>query len=296
MITIVIPIIKLNEFSRQVLKCIGNDRSLYSNLEFLFAVSCENTANEVRILISGFLNTYQICVANNFSSNYLRGMGRYVKTKYVFFQDCDDYVNYNYLNSFDCLKYNNVIYCFNVYKHLYDINGNIANRFPIFSIQEGFINDIKNLPTCIYSKIIPTIFLDKIWFPNLPYSQDWAISYQLYFLAQHYYLNTPIYTYNNYPNSSSQTKYSTKWGTNRVYSFYMYIYKKLLDKNKKYEAAFLRFRYSLLLHERYKQIGIKYFDFHITPQLLFRNFKLRNFVSVLYNEFYLLIKFISNIK
>lgn len=293
MITIVIPIIRLNEFSRQVLKGIGNDISVYSNLKFLFVVSCGNVEEEVRFLISGISNAYQICVVNSFSSNYLRGMGRYVKTDYVFFQDCDDYVDYDYLNRFNTCLYDNVVYCFNVHKYLYDINGNIVKSFSIFSFQEGVVTDIKKLPTCVYSKIIPTKILNKIWFPNLPYSQDWAISYQLYFLVQHYYLNISLYTYNNYPTSSSQAKYSTRWGNNRVYSFYLYMYKKLLHENRKYEASFLRFRYGLLLHERYKKIGIKYFDFHITLQLLFRNFCSRNFISIIYNEFKLFIDFIS---
>lgn len=293
MITIVIPIIRLNKFSRQVLKSIGDDISVYSNLRFLFVVSCEKVAEEVRLLISDISNVYQICVVNSFSSNYLRRMGCYVKTDYVFFQDCDDYVDYDYLNRFDVHLCDNVVYCFNVYKHLYDVDGNIVKGFSIFSLQEGVIDDIKKLPTCVYSKIIPTNFLRKIWFPNLPYSQDWAISYQLYFLTQHYYLNVSIYVYNNYPTSSSQVKYSTKLGTNRVHSFYLYMYKRLLNENRKYEAAFLRFRYSLLLHERYRKIGIRYYDFHITLKLLFRNFCLRNFASILYNEFNLLIDFVS---
>ena len=292
MVTIVIPILRFNEFSETVISELGKTTKTYDNLHFLFAVSDNDVSKRLNSYLSNCKLSFEVYIANNYSSNFLRSIGRFAKTEYVFYQDCDDYANYDLINDFTKhITNHDCVYCFNVTKHIYAQNGTIIKSLDIFTLKSQNISDIKLLPTCVYSKFIPTKFLKLIDFPNLPYSQDWAISYQLFILAKHFYINQSAYIYNNYPTSSSQKKKSTLYGTKRVNAYFLSIYRALKNAGKKYEADFLRFRYNILLHERYKVLNINYIDTHLSWRLLFYNFTMHNFSSVLYNYFKILFNF-----
>ena len=178
-LTIVIPIIKFNCYSTAMMQKLARIEYKYEFVHFLFAVSNESVATELKLLLGNFVNDYKIIVANTYSSNALRACAKSANTNYIYFHDCDDYADYDYLDGF-CrdLSDSDEIICFNVHKYVYDENCNIVQEYDIFQNKEGKIANICNLPTCVYSKIIPKKYLYYIDFLNLPYTQDWAITYQ----------------------------------------------------------------------------------------------------------------------
>lgn len=229
----------------------------YDNLHFMFVVSNDIVRTELEELISNFTNQYTIYVANNTSSNKLRSYGTKATTPYVYFHDCDDWANYELLNNV-VAEYNigDNIYCLNVLKHHYDSDGEICAKDKLlFHMPNGLITNISNIPTCVYSKIIPTKHLQHIDFPNLPYSQDWAISYQLYPLVNHIFDNRVSYYYNNYPTSSSHFSFDNKYRIMRVAAYSRTICRKMDNYGLYYEADFLRVKYSINICDRFRKMG-----------------------------------------
>lgn len=262
MLTIVIPIIRFNHFSNLMMSNLGRIGINYDNLRFLFAVADNDIKKELEQVIAGFTNKYDIYVANSTSSNKLRSYCLKASTPYVYFHDCDDWADYNLLN--EICKENNIgdnIYCLNVQKRHYDLNGDIKAKDTIlFDIPIGNIKNICDVPTCVYSKIIPVKYLRLIEFPNLPYTQDWAISYQLYSLAPHIFDNRISYFYNNYDTSSSNRCHDTIYRVKRVAAYSRIIEKKMKSLELYYEANFLRCKYNIDLCDRFRNLGI-----YITP-------------------------------
>lgn len=294
MITIVIPIIKFNSFSLSELTNLAKIKYKFDHLNFLFAVSTESVAKDVYTLLEKSVQNYHVMIAHSSSSNYLRSFARFAKTDFVFFHDCDDSADYYLLDEYSTKDLTDDIYCFNVQKKVFDVSlKNVIKAYNLFSLDEGVIKDIKCLPTCIYGKIIPKKILSKVDFPNLPYSQDWAISYQLYFLCKHLYVNRVLYYYNNYPSSSSSKNKSTLFGTNRVNVYGHNLIRKIRNLGYSYEADFLAHRYAILLNERYRQIGHNYFENHISLQLLFHDFKFHYFCSFIYRYIQSIYKYIE---
>lgn len=274
---------------------LGKDNTIYENLHFLFAVADDSIKAELEDIILEFKNKYTIFVANSTSSNKLRSYSVKATTPYVYFHDCDDCADYDLLNRI-CVEQNigDNILCMNVLKRHYNSDYVVSGRDSIlFNIPNGKINNICNVPTCVYSKIIPTKHLFKIEFPNLPYTQDWAISYQLYTLASHIFDNRVSYTYNNYDTSSSHHRHDTPYRVKRVATYSRVIISYMERTNLKYEADFLRCKYNIDLCNRFRHIGI-----FIPPRLPNLNtwFKVNNRhrLSLLYrfiqNAFHYIIK------
>lgn len=236
---------------------LGNLKTTYEKLHFLFVVSNDSIKTELKKLICNFKNQHSIHVANSYSSNKLRSYCTKATTPYVYFHDCDDWADYELLNNiFNECRIGDSIYCFNVTKHHYDEHGRIcANDKLIFKIPQGPITNIANIPTCVYSKIIPTKYLYEIDFPNLPYTQDWAISYQLYPIVKHIFDNRTSYHYNNYPTSSSHYSHDTNYGIKRVAAYSRIICKKMNSVGLTYEADFLKVKYNIDLCNRFRMIG-----------------------------------------
>lgn len=274
MITIVIPIIKFNDYSRKVMSELGQSTAHYDALKFLFAVSDDVVAGILRAYLVGFPNNYKILTANNYSSNFLRGLGRTADTDHVYFQDCDDYADYEQLNLYARgeLPMDQVL-CFNVIKRFYNNEGKVVKERALFNIKEGVIKDIEVLPTCVYSKIIPTVFLRQIEFPNLPYSQDWAIAYQLFFLGTHRYTSRSTYIYNNYPSSSSAKMFAKVYGTNRVNCWGRSFCDKLCGEGYQYESDILNYKYSIMLTDVYNSMGVRFFRAHLTWRMFVQHFR-----------------------
>ncbi len=258
MLTIVIPIIRFNHFSRLMMHNLSQIDTIYENLRFLFAVADNSIKEELEGIIVGFTNKYKIYVANSTSSNKLRSYCLKATTPYIYFHDCDDWADYALLNKI-CSEHNigDSIYCLNVLKRHYNAEGELcADDIVLFNIPNGDITNICNVPTCIYSKIIPIKYLHAIEFPNLPYTQDWAISYQLYPLAPHIFDNRVSYTYNNYDTSSSHRRHDTPYRVKRVAAYSRVITRKMESIGLRYEADFLRCKYNIDLCYRFRNIGI----------------------------------------
>lgn len=284
MITIVIPIIKFNDYSHRVMKELGANQIRYDGLKFLFAVSDDKVAQILRDYLKDFPNEQQIYVANNYSSNFLRSFSRKATTSHVYFQDCDDYVDYELVNKYakEDLPNDEVI-CFNVSKHFYNEAGKMFKQSILLNIKQRAIKDIELLPTCVYSKIIPVEFLRLIDFPNLPYSQDWAISYQLFFACRHQFVDKVTYTYNNYPSSSSAKRHAQLYGTNRVNVFGRILSKRARCSNLLYESDILRYKYAIMLTDRYNSIGVKYLKIHLTARMLVSHFRFMACAGYIYH-------------
>ncbi len=282
LITIVIPIIKFNNYSVRVISGLPNCPN-YGNLEFLFVVSDKNIERQLLEYIHEFKNSYNVYVANNYSSNYLRSKAKFAKTEFVYFQDCDDYADYAYLNEFCAVNIlsDEYVHCFNVSKKFYDVNGVLLKEKNIFHITEGEISDIQYIPTCVYSKIIPTKAVWKIEFPNLPFTQDWAISYQLFKEIRHKYINKVSYIYNNYPTSSSQSSLDTIYRLKRVFSYSRTLIKEYSDKNLNYESDFLKLKYNTTLLYRFAKLNVKLSPYRPSFRLI-SHLSLRNLMSLLY--------------
>ena len=261
----------------------------YESLRFLFAVADDKIATELKLLLGNFINDYRIYVANTYSSNALRGCAMYADTDYIYFHDCDDYADYEYLNTFcSNMSATDEIICFNVHKYVYDNKGNIVQEYDIFKNKEGEITSICNLPTCVYSKIIPTKYMKEIDFPNLPYTQDWAITYQLFLVAPHRFINYASYFYNNYPTSSSQSVHDTKYRITRVAAYGRIIARKMDAYGKRFEADFLRARYNDAIFDRFIKIGVVVKPYMPSFDLLLHATN-RVRLSVLYRTFIKLI-------
>ena len=256
-LTIIIPIIRFNHYSTIMMKNLARMEEKYESLIFLFAVSDEKVATELKILLGDFVNEYTISVLNSYSSNTLRGYAKYANTDYVYFHDCDDYADYTYLNDF-CrnMSASEDVLCFNVHKYEYNEEGDIVKEYDIFHNRDGKIDCICNIPTCVYSKIIPIKYIKEIDFPNLPYTQDWSITYQLFLLAPHRFINHSSYFYNNYPTSSSQSRYDTVHRVTRVMSYGRTIIRKMKRNGRLFEADFLCARYNDAVFDRFLRIGV----------------------------------------
>lgn len=255
--TIVIPILYFNEYSAKSIKYIST-LPAFNNLQFLFVVHSQ-VESELKSIINGMSNHYEIIVTHKHSSNELRHLAKYATTKYVYYHDCDDVADYEFINEFcDTLEDDRYVHVFNVTKVIIDDSGNETERHLIYNTPEGEITDAQYLQQNVYSKFIPTKFIDLIDFPNLPFTQDWAVSYSLYLLAPHVSHSRSTYTYYFYPGSSSKPIHDTVYRLMRVEAYSRTIIRKFKQHKKFNEANFLKMIYDILLSNRYYGVGIKY--------------------------------------
>lgn len=284
MITIVIPIIKFNDYSHKVMSELGATSIHYDGLKFLFAVSDANIAEVLNGYLKNFPNEHEVYVANNYSSNFLRSFCQKATTSHVYFQDCDDYVDYELINKYskEDLPTDRVL-CFNVTKRFYNESAEIMRESTLFKIKEGTIEDIEILPTCVYSKIIPVDLLRAIDFPNLPYSQDWAISYQLFFIGRHIFVNKSTYIYNNYPSSSSAKRFAKLYGTNRVNVFGRLLCNRAKQCGLVYESDILKYKYADMLTDVYNSMGVPFLRIHLSARMIVNHFRLKACAGYIYH-------------
>lgn len=255
-LTILIPIIHFNEYSRRAMRNLS-DIPRYDNLVFLFVISDEDVKSELESLIKGISNSYDIIVANSYSSNKLRSYAVDVRTEYFYFHDCDDVADYNFLNSYiETINDTSTVYCFNVNR--VEIENNIEKKASLIynHYKEGPIKKIENLQVSVYSKFIPAKFAQYIDYPDLPFTQDWAISYSLFLVAPHSFDRRNTYTYFLYGNSSSNSRHDTVRRLNKVNAYSRSIISKYIEKNLIREADFIGFRYNTALSPRYARLGI----------------------------------------
>ena len=121
-VSVIIPVIFLNEYSRKALIKIKESAS--SIKQILFVIPCSDRAyEEITTIFTDSANCHNVKIVptNNEQSNALRYLGAmYSETPYVYYQDCDDEVRYDLI--IDSLKYctgDNVL-CFNINRKQYD--------------------------------------------------------------------------------------------------------------------------------------------------------------------------------
>lgn len=256
-LTILIPIIHFNEYSRRAMSYLATI-PVYENITFCFVVSIPEIADELKKLIDGMVNSYNIVVANSSSSNELRSFAKNITTEYLYFHDCDDIADYAFLNSFvTSVNDLSTIHCFDVECIECDSKGDEIKRYPIFKhFKNGDITEIGKFPVCVYSKLIPTHYFENIDFPDLPFTQDWAISYSLFLIAPHTFHKRCTYSYFVYENSSSRPKHDTIDRLNQVLDYSKILISKFSKAGLEKEADFLAFRYNTALAPRYARLGV----------------------------------------
>ncbi len=254
--TIIIPIIRFNEYSRYAMKRLAGIKR-FVNLKFLFAVSSPEIASELQAIIGGFQNEHSIKICNSEDSNRLRQQAIYADTEFIYYNDCDDWADYDLIDSeVNHLQDTDTVVCYQTERLIVKDLEHIKSGGIITRAKQGQIDRIENFPVSVYSKLIPTRFIKQADFPSLPFTQDWAISYSLFLFAPHRMVEKISYFYYNYPTSSSNAMYDTTHRLNRVNVYGRNILKryKYLRSQKEYE--FLKYRYNTTLGVRYKNLGI----------------------------------------
>ncbi|WP_305154049.1 hypothetical protein [uncultured Duncaniella sp.] len=254
--TIVIPIIRFNEYSIHAMKKL-NSIPYYKNLKFLFAVSSKGIAIELSKYITDFKNIYEIKNCNSIDSNFLRKQATYVDTEFIYYNDCDDWADYELINNeTEKLSSDREVVCFQIERLIVNSLDDITSAGIITWPKECPNIRIEDLSVNVYSKLIPTHYLKDVDFPNLPFTQDWAISYSLYLLAPHRMVEKKSYYYYNYPTSSSNARYDTIYRLNRVYAYGRTLLEKYKKNRSRTEYEFLKYRYNTCLGSRYLKLGI----------------------------------------
>jgi hypothetical protein len=241
-------------------------------MEFLFVVSCPEIEAELRGYIQGMPNRHRIVVANSRSSNYLRSQARLATTDFVFFHDCDDAADFAFIDSeLRRLTSADTVHCYDVRRITLNDHGQELRTDSCYHYyKEGPITQIEYLPVCVYSKLIPTIAFKDVLFPNLPWSQDWAISYSLYRAVPHEFNPRMAYNYYDYPSSSSKGRRDTLYQVNKVNAFSRFFIPYIEKHGKPSDGEFLRIRYNDMLFFRYANLGIRVKPYFPNLRLLFQ--------------------------
>lgn len=261
-ITVVVPIISFNYYSRQVMVQINSEREFYQNLEFLFVCSFDKIEEILISYLKDFItiNNVMIVTCYTASSNHLRKLAlNYINTSHIYYQDCDDSVNYHILNSYSSSKLDNEVYCFNINRVLYNNEFNVTDSSILYPNKEVKSLKLNQLPTNIVNKIIPLSTIKLVSFYNLPFTQDWSISYQLFLYVNHKFVNKNIYQYNNYSNSSAHISNTKLSSLKRVHCMKKILTEMYANKGFYLESSYLEYRYDLVLQNRYASVGFLYF-------------------------------------
>jgi hypothetical protein len=314
---IILPVISLNDYSSSVIKKIGDLHQSHYNIEFIFICAESSVVERVSILLKNknrksVYRNIKIINGNSISSNYLRGQGyKYVNSNLVFYQDCDDFVDYEFLSEFCKNHYPNddSIICFNISREIFNELGVFQSRttlykwkYKINSNENGKFNpklldNLDFVPTNIVNKIIPKKYLEEVIFLNLPYTQDWSISFQLFLLTKHFLFDYNTYLYNNYPQSSAHISKTTIYGLKRVVvlkRFIINIYNK--STNHKKMVKLLSFKFELMLQQKFQFLNIPYFPKPPYPIYYFiSRYELTRVLKTVFQlgrSFFILIKFL----
>lgn len=255
-LTIVIPILYLNRYAEEAMRHLAKQRTgdgIEINLVCGNAQSLESVKS---IFHDSSLNWRTTLIATT-SSNRLRQEARNSTTDFVFYHDADDYADLAAIEE-EMQRDPDMsqVHCYPILRKIISEQGEVTQVVTVYDHGDGPLTDIRRVPTYVYSKLIPSKALQYAQFPNLPYSQDWAISYPLYAHIAHWSHSKPLYTYMNYPASSSAVRHTRLYSTMRVDSYS----RQLCSMFNGFDHHFLRFRYLTLLNVRYKKCGKRYFD------------------------------------
>ena len=249
--TVVVPIIYLNEFSQKAMIDLCQKAKTFNN-DVLFVLSCSEVVERDILGIIGNQNDCaNVIVAKSKSdnSNFLRYKGlMYVKTNYVYYQDCDDEVDYQMIiNNMDICNGDNVV-CFNIKRRHIDEDGKIKEVRLLYPEKSYDVKSIDLLMTNIVNKLIPLKYLMKVHFYNIPFSQDLSLSFQLFEICPHYYCSAPVYLYENNWKSTGGIRKTNSASLLRVVAIERILLKLLSDRKNK---AYVIYRYEIILQERF---------------------------------------------
>lgn len=261
MLSICIPVSFLNNLSQLTIEE-SIRRAANLELEIVIGCSDKDVFDKLCKLCANASNS-TIFLKVGISSNQLRKQClENCKQPWIYYQDADDLVDYSALLSFLLKnKSNNTIYIFNITKYIVKetedfssrkIDINFLEGKKIYTLSSGtVIRQIHKLPTNIVNKLIPRNEMLKVDFYNLPFSQDWSLSYQLFLLKEQIFIDLPIYSYLNSSLSEGHMNKTKRYGIRRVKSFQNILTKKFFYK---FEIGYLNYRYDLLILSRYISI------------------------------------------
>jgi len=289
--SVLIPVISLNFYSERVLSSLHEKILSFPDIEFVVIVSNSNIRSLVLQLFAlpNPSANFKLYIANSLSSNYLRKYAALKATcTYSIYQDCDDEINYNFLLRYYLSNENILltilpIISFNIKRLSYDNNSLVVQEKVLYNNKNYNnklgceISHIEHLPKNIVAKLIPTFILRTLDFSNLPFTQDWFLSYQLFLLKQHYFYNDIIYLYHNYPDSSAHVKHTKFYGLKRVLIAKKMILRLYQNCANRDSYNYINFHYEVLLVHRFAHIGFFYFPhspFGLTKDFLHFNFLL----------------------
>lgn len=258
MFTVVIPVLYLTDYSLRALSEIK--RSVFINKDIRFLLSCKSDVRErIEELFNDALtlDNIEIIYVIDATSNALRHQAlSYVKTQYLVYQDCDDIIHYDILKEgFKYCNGSNVV-CFNIRKRLYDDDNNLIKEHCLYLKETGAISNIQDLPTNIVNKLIPCFILQRVSFYNLPFSQDLSLSYQLFNLADHFFVAKEAYDYESNSLSTSGIKKTQYKSLLRVAAMERILSRFFSDN--KYNSAYIKYRYEIILQSRFAFLGRAY--------------------------------------
>lgn len=255
-LSVIVPVIYLTDYSKKAISDIFNKADKYQQICFIISCSRQVIIQLREILKVNSRPNVKIVPSSVGASNHLRYNGlKYAETEYVYYQDCDDEVDYQVvLDNLVFCDGNNVV-CFNIKRKLVDEVGNVIEEKLLYPLNNFNVRSVDKLMTNIVNKLIPKKLLEKISFYNIPFSQDLSLSFQLFEMCSHYYIAKNAYLYINNPKSTAGIKKTDKMSLLRVVVVERLLMKLITNKNIR---AFVKFRYENLLQRRFAYLSICY--------------------------------------
>lgn len=216
-VTVVVPVLKFNEFSRRQICRIAQLDSL-DNVEFLFVVAAGEVEKELRSVIMGMKCRHEVRVEECADSNLFRSRALNTSSDYVMFLDCDDWADFSRISEIVSTlnPADRQVHCFNIEQNDYRLNSDgseykLRGRKTIFKgWNDGtVIEKIEQCPTNCFAKIIPRELLTTDMFTSLPFAQDYPISYRLFITTPHIRHPETLYCYNKYSESMASPERDT---------------------------------------------------------------------------------------
>lgn len=280
--SVIVPVIYLTKYSRKAIQDIFTKIDSFPHILFIFSCT-ESVVGELNAisLKHGAKENTIIAPSKAVDSNNLRHNGiKHAKTNYVFYQDCDDEVDYQVvLDNFSHCTGDNIV-CFNIRRRLFDIDGNVIDDRLLYPNKNYEIKNISSLMTNIVNKLIPKKMLEKVCFYNIPFSQDQSISFQLFERCPHWYCSRSAYLYENNCKSTAGLNKTKRESLLRVVAIERILMKILLNKSNR---AYVKYRYQLLIQGRFAYLNECYFPSFSLGAINPLRFGLRGSINHLYH-------------
>lgn len=280
--SVIVPVIYLTDFSRKAMQDIAEKADIYPQVQYI--ISCaEDVTDELKSIFheNDIRSNVIIAPSKIVSSNHLRRHGvKYAESDYVYYQDCDDEVDYQIVldRMFHCTGDN--VVCFNIRRRQFNEDGNVVDDRNLYPQIDFEVRRINLLMTNIVNKLIPKKYLKEVSFYNIPFSQDLSLSFQLFEKGPHLYLSDSAYLYENNYKSTAGVKKTKKESLLRVVAVEHILSKLLKNKNNK---AFVKYRYEVIIQGRFAYLKECYCPSFSIMAISPYRFGIRGFISHLYH-------------